>query len=322
MANFDVFNGDADGLCALHQYRLTYLGDANLVTGAKRDVRLLEQLKVQASDAVTVFDIPIPQNREALVYLLNLGTRVTWFDHHSVGPLARMRGMTAIIDIAPDICTSSVVDRYLGGEHRAWAVVGAFGENLLALANRLAQPLRLSIDQLGQLRQLGQCLNYNAYGETVAELYLHPADLYQILKDYSDPFRFIRKAGVVDALSHKREQDLQLALTVSPMIARESADIYVLPEERWSLRIHGEFANHLMNARPGQAHAVLAPNMRGGYVVSERAPSPNRTGADEVCMQFPTGGGRAAAAGINTLPLAGFDEFAHRFVLAFSQDRY
>ena len=77
MANFDVFSGGADGLRALHQYRLTYLGDANLVTGTKNDVRLLETLEVQASDIVTVFDIPISQNREALVHMLNLGTSVT-----------------------------------------------------------------------------------------------------------------------------------------------------------------------------------------------------------------------------------------------------
>ena len=35
--------------------------------------------------------------------------------------------------------------------------------------------------------------------------------------------------------------------------------------------------------------------------VSVRAPLANRTGADEVCRQFPTGGGRKAAAGINRL---------------------
>lgn len=320
MTNFDVFNGGVDGLCALHQYRLTYLGNANLVTGARHDDRLLERLKVQASDVVTVFDIPISQNREALVYILNLGTCVTWFDHHSIGPLARMRGMTAIIDIAPDICTSTVVDRYLGGEHRAWAVVGAFGENLVALANRLAQPLRLSVDQLRQLRQLGQCLNYNAYGETVAGVYLQPADLYQILRDYSDPFLFIRKAGVVEPLSRRREEDMQRALTVSPTTTRENADIYVLPEDGWSLRIHDEFASYLASERPRQAHAVLAPDMHGGYVVSVRAPSPNLTGADEFCMQFPTGSGRAGAAGIATLPLPRFDDFTYQFLQVFSCD--
>ena len=319
MANFDVFNGGADGLCALHQYRLTYLGDANLVTGTKNDVRLLETLKVQASDIVTVFDIPISQNREALAHMLNLGTSVTWFDHHSIGPLAKMPRLTAIIDIAPDICTSTVVDRYLGGEHRAWAVVGAFGENLLALANRLAGPLRLSADQLGQLRQLGRCLNYNVLAETAAEVYLHPAELYKILRNYSDPFLFIRKAGVIEPLSKKRLEDMELALMALPTITREYADIYVLPEEGWSIRIRDEFANRLTSVRPGQAHAVLAPDMRGGYVISVRAPSTKQAGADKFCSQFPTGGGNTAAAGIAALPLPRFDDFAYQFLQAFAR---
>ena len=39
----DVFNGDADGLCALHQLRLAEpLADAQLVTGVKRDIALLD----------------------------------------------------------------------------------------------------------------------------------------------------------------------------------------------------------------------------------------------------------------------------------------
>ncbi|MCE2831577.1 MAG: acetyltransferase, partial [Oxalobacteraceae bacterium] len=33
MAFFDVFNGDADGICALHQVRLHCPRDAVLVTG-------------------------------------------------------------------------------------------------------------------------------------------------------------------------------------------------------------------------------------------------------------------------------------------------
>jgi len=40
----------------------------------------------------------------------------------------------------------------------------------------------------------------------------------------------------------------------------------------------------------------------GAFLVSVRAPFNNRVGADKVCSQFDTGGGRAAAAGINRLP--------------------
>jgi len=35
----------------------------------------------------------------------------------------------------------------------------------------------------------------------------------------------------------------------------------------------------------------------------------NRDGADELCRQFATGGGRKAAAGINRLPVADIEKF-------------
>ena len=49
------------------------------------------------------------------------------------------------------------------------------------------------------------------------------------------------------------------------------------------------------------------------YLVSVRAPLENKTGADELCMEFPTGGGRKAAAGINALPGDSLERFIQRF---------
>jgi len=49
--------------------------------------------------------------------------------------------------------------------------------------------------------------------------------------------------------------------------------------------------------------------------VSVRAPLTRKKGADEICRQFATGGGRAAAAGINDLPRGDID----RFIRAFNQ---
>jgi len=40
-----------------------------------------------------------------------------------------------------------------------------------------------------------------------------------------------------------------------------------------------------------------------------RAPLDNKQGAAELCMQFPTGGGRAGAAGINDLSRESLDDF-------------
>jgi hypothetical protein len=41
---YDVFNGDADGICALHQLRLANPRDAVLLTGVKRDIALLQRV--------------------------------------------------------------------------------------------------------------------------------------------------------------------------------------------------------------------------------------------------------------------------------------
>lgn len=57
MAHYDVFNGDADGLCALQQLRLANPKSSQRVTGPKRDIALLERVNAKAGDSVTVLDI-------------------------------------------------------------------------------------------------------------------------------------------------------------------------------------------------------------------------------------------------------------------------
>lgn len=76
----------------------------------------------------------------------------------------------------------------------------------------------------------------------------------------------------------------------------------MLPNEAWSRRVSGVYGNALANEFPDRAHAVITEREAGGYLVSVRAPLNNKTGADEICRQFPSGGGRKAAAGINELP--------------------
>ena len=59
---FDVFNGDADGLCALQQLRLAEPADeAVLVTGVKRGIGLLARVDAVAGDRVTVLDVSADQ---------------------------------------------------------------------------------------------------------------------------------------------------------------------------------------------------------------------------------------------------------------------
>ena len=53
MTDFDVFNGDADGICALAQWRLAHPADSHLVTGVKRDIALVSQVPNDAQHEVT-----------------------------------------------------------------------------------------------------------------------------------------------------------------------------------------------------------------------------------------------------------------------------
>ncbi|MEM7294839.1 MAG: acetyltransferase, partial [Pseudomonadota bacterium] len=80
-----------------------------------------------------------------------------------------------------------------------------------------------------------------------------------------------------------------------------------------SRRISGVFGNELAREYPDRAHALLSTLPDGGYLVSVRAPVNRKEGADELCMQFETGGGRKAAAGINLLPEQDVDRFIDRF---------
>jgi hypothetical protein len=62
------------------------------------------------------------------------------------------------------------------------------------------------------------------------------------------------------------------------------------------------------------AHAVLSENNDNTLRISVRAPLENRRDADTLCKLFPTGGGRAAAGGINSLPAEQLDNFLEKFL--------
>ena len=57
MTNYDVFNGDTDGIFARHQLRLAIPLDTVNISGVKRDVNLLRHVDPVEGDLVTVLDI-------------------------------------------------------------------------------------------------------------------------------------------------------------------------------------------------------------------------------------------------------------------------
>ena len=310
MALIDVCNGDADGLFAMVQLRLADPGESQLVTGRKHEISLLERVRAARADQITVCDISIDRNAEALSRLLALGATVRYFDHHSAHRRFEHPGLTAWIDTDPAICTSLIVDRYLGGRFSAWAAAAAWGDNLAASAQTLAVREGFDRETCEALKTLGESVNYNAYGDHDDDCLIAPAELYRLLVRHPDPLDAMAAEPVLRALEHRRRDDLALALAQPPWREDATSRIWVLPDAAWSRRVIGPFANLTAVEDPTRAHAVARVRADGALDISVRAPIARRRGADRLCAAF-GGGGRAAAAAIEALPPGRLEAFAY-----------
>ena len=159
--------------------------------------------------------------------------------------------------------------------------------------------------------------NYNGYGATEADLHFHPADLYQEMAGFATPMEFLaEKPDVIGKLTQGYADDFKMAEGSKVLVSKDAGEIRVLPDAAASRRISGMFGNQLAQENPERAHAILT-EQEGGFLVSIRAPISTRSGADTLALQFETGGGRAAAAGINHLQKSDLDRFIEAFQLAF-----
>ena len=317
MADYDLFNGDADGICALLQLRFAEPRDnAQLITGVKRDINLLKRVDAKAGDRITVLDVSMDKNHDDLIRVLDAGAEVFYVDHHFPGKVPESSALKSMINEAPNVCTSLLVNHYMRGAYREWAVVGTFGDNLKQSAEGLMKKLSFSEQQATLLENLGIYINYNGYGSNLDELHFKPDDLYRLLSNYKSPFDFVSdNAEQFNKLESGYHQDLTSAQSSIPLKSTDSVAVFVLPNASWARRVSGVYSNDLTNQNPDRAHAVLTEKANGNYLVSVRAPLNKKAGAAALCMQFPTGGGREAAAGINDLPA----EMLNKFIDAFEQ---
>ncbi|MCA8943330.1 MAG: DHH family phosphoesterase [Planctomycetes bacterium] len=322
MADIDIFNGDADGICALVQLRNAEPRDSRLVTGVKRDIQLVAQAGIEAGDRVTVLDISFDKNRDGVVHALEVGAEVFYVDHHFAGEIPDDPRLSTKIDTAPDVCTSLLVNQHLGGAFAAWAVVGAFGDNLDASANGLGTKIGLDAGQLDVAARLGRCVNYNGYGASLDDLHFTPADLFAAMRPFASPFEFCSaESDTFERLETGYREDMARAAEIEPSHVTPHSAVFTLPDAPWARRVSGVYGNDLAKATPSRAHAVLTERPDGTYLVSVRAPLDNKTGADELCRAFPTGGGRKAAAGINALPAEMLDEFVAKLDQQYGRGR-
>lgn len=318
--DYDIFNGDADGIFSLHQYRLeSPLPKARLITGVKRDIWLLARLENVTDSTLTVFDISLDSNRASLLKILRNNNRVVYFDHHFAGEGIDTRALQAHLDPSPRTCTSLLVNTALGGSQSRWAICGAFGDNLLEPALVLAQALHLNEKQIDRLRELGELFNYNGYGECLDDLHFHPQKLYEAIQPYVNPFDFYENSRELATLQTGYQTDLAQAMNQKEMKTSGNNRVYCLPNESWARRVAGVFSNFRARERRSAAHVVITENQDKTLRISVRAPLAEQGHADTLCKLYPTGGGRAAAAGINSLPAEMLNGFLDTFQSFYSR---
>ena len=316
MTSYDLFNGDADGICALQQLRLQQPKDTTLITGIKRDINLFAKITAEKGDEITALDISFDKNKDGVQKAINSGARVFYADHHFAGEHIESDLLELHIDTDANTCTSLIINEILNDQFFSWAITGAYGDNLFDSAEKLADRFKVSASDREAFKQLGTCLNYNGYGFTVEDLVYHPADLFRLVQQYQNPLDFIA-ADEYRKLLNAYNQDIDKTHQLSALEEKQNGAIFILPDEPWSRRVNGVFSNELAREHTSRAHAVLVTCGAGCYRVSVRAPMDNKTGADELCRQFDTGGGRKAAAGINELLEADLAKFTEYFFKAF-----
>ena len=286
--HYDVFNGDADGIIALLQLRLNEPKETVLVTGVKRDIKLVSQVVSKLAEqgdqadvsSVTVLDVSMEKNLPALHSLLEANVEVFYCDHHRTGDVPQSKHLETLVNTAPECCTSLLINQKLKGEYVAWAIAAAFGDNLKAVASQLALENGFDRAQTDFLEELGTLINYNGYGSSLSDLHFTPIKLYQALYQYPNPFALLDdKDSVFYRLHTAYQNDNQHLSNLIPIYESEVARVFELPSETWARRISGVFGNEIVNQDPDRAQAVLTKNQDGeSYTVSLRAPLSNRIG--------------------------------------------
>jgi len=264
-------------------------------------------------DSCTVLDVSLDVNRAGLLALLAAGVSVRYFDHHFAGEIPQHPRLEAHLDADAKVCTSILVDRHLGGRFRPWAAVGAFGDSLVEQGRRLSQEAGLTPEAASRLAELGVAINYNDYGESIADLHVPPVDLAAEMLRFADPLQFAATSATFHRLAQGFREDMEQAKRLEPACQRP-----------------GRLCTNC-RTQPGRV-AAAAPSPMTWPRRTRETPSPSsrkrpaaaiwfpcacpanpRYRPRSFCRRYPTGGGRRTAAGINHLPAGELEAFKTAF---------
>jgi hypothetical protein len=330
-----LFNGDADGIVAQHILGLETGRPDLRITGRKRDIELLKLAPPLEQGQLHVLDVSLRRNLDALNALLPVldrgGLRIAWYDHHDPGDPPAHPGLTLHINQAPETCTGVIVNAVLGRKQPLWAAMAAFGDNLPATASALASAGGASAHEAALLRRVGVLLNYNAYGDEPGDALFEAADLAERMAPCASALDFCWEQSILGPLAAQFDADRERFQELAPLAETPAAGAFLVPDQPYARRYGATWANERVMRNPAQALAVLHPRQDGSYTVSIRAPRDWRGGeggdgggegegsgkgapsAADLAREFPTGGGRRLAAGIDALPADLLERFIARF---------
>ena len=271
-------------------------------------------------DACTVLDVSLDVNRAGAAGAARRpASPVRYFDHHFAGEVPAHPRLEAHLDLEPQRLhqparrplprrAGSAAGRWSGRSATAWSRRRARWRAAAGLAPAAAE----------RLQELGVAINYNAYGETIADLHVaarragrgdgalrRSAGLRRALADLPAPRRGVPRGHGAGAPARAR----------APGRGRGRV--------RAARRGLGAARQRHAGQRPrqGPRRAAPSPSSRrrpeGGYLVSVRVPRESSVSAEAFCRTFPTGGGRRTAAGINHLPGEELETFATAFEAQF-----
>ncbi len=317
MNYFDFFNGDADGIISLHQYRLQFPQKSEVFTGVKRDVKLLRHAVEIKNSTLSVFDISLLSNKDYIDGILSNNNRVTWFDHHEPGETKLGDNFEIFVDADPNCCTNILVDNYIDGLYRPWTICGAYGDNL----HEQAEKLNPCFDEysLSKLKEIGETLNYNGYGNEITDLTANPKDVYLDIINYESPFEYRQKSEIYNKIFTQMKSDESELNSSEVLHNSNTGKVILLPNTSASVRYSGIYSNTQTTENPTKAFAILTQVNEKNYRISIRSPKENPYGASKLALQFPTGGGREKAAGVNELPTEELNNFIEKFEEVFGK---
>ena len=124
-----------------------------------------------------------------------------------------------------------------------------------------------------ELKEIGETLNYNGYGNEESDLTVHPKDVYLDIQKYRS-FQYKKMSEIYNKINTQMKLD-EAELNSSEILhTSETGKIILLPDTKASIR-YSIYSNKQTTDNPSKAFAILTNINEDAYRISIRSPKSN-----------------------------------------------